>query len=434
MKISRFIIAFEREGLSFLYNTCTQSFFRISSIAYQYISKVIEGEIKITDLPEELLDFIKSRHCIDTDDEQSAHDFRVKMEYRKRFESFSGRRLSLVIAPTLACNFACPYCYEASLPVSIMSEEVEDNIIRFIKSYETICDELEICWEGGEPLIGFETIKSLFTKIEKEISLKIKGNVIVTNGYLLTPEICNYFYEKKLNLAQITIDGNPDTHNQSRILKSGDPTYDTIIQNIDMLTEMVPTCKVIVRTNIHNGNKHEYGDLYNRLTNHWKGKNVQISPVFVMNNDNCKVSCCSPQEKVEFYLHLQKEYNIKGFNVAPRLQIGRCSATAEHSYLIDPKGNLYKCWNDIGIERLCVGNVADGIKNNNLIAKYVVGSDKYSDSRCLGCKLFPICEGGCNRRRIDNRETGTDYSLCPFDEKGLCDRLYEYYKSKKYES
>lgn len=150
-----------------------------------------------------------------------------------------------------------------------------------------------------------------------------------------------------------------------------------------------------------------------------------------MANDNCKVSCCSPREKADFYLHLQKEYHFKRYNIIPKIQIGRCSATAEHSYIIDPKGNLYKCWNDIGIENLCIGNVSEGIKNNSLIAKYVVGSDKYSDFSCLNCKLFPICEGGCNRRRIDNRERGNSYNLCPFDEEGVCDRLYEYYKKRK---
>lgn len=38
--------------------------------------------------------------------------------------------------------------------------------------------------------------------------------------------------------------------------------------------------------------------------------------------------------------------------------------------------------------------------------------------------------GYSNRRRIDNRETGTDYNLCSFDEEGLCDILFEYYKMK----
>lgn len=431
MKISRFVIVFEREEKFFIYNTSTLAFFRINKTDYHNIIKVLSGQLSLDNLSEELLRFLENNHCIDTNDDQLAADFCVKMEYRKRFESFSGKTLALVIAPTLACNFACPYCYQSNLPLSMMTQEVEDNIIRFIKSYEAVCNKIEICWEGGEPLIGFETIKSLFRKIETNTSLKLNNHLIVTNGYLLTPEMCIFFKEKNLSLAQITIDGKPDTHNKSRILKSGEPTFDRIIQNIDMLTDIIPSCKVIVRTNIHNENKEEYGDLYTQLYHRWEGKNVKIIPAFVLANNNCKVSCCSPREKADFYLDLQKKYNINKFIGLPNIQTGRCSATVENSYIIDPQGNLYKCWNDIGREEYCIGNVADGIKNNNLIAKYVIGSDKYNDLSCLNCKLFPICEGGCNRHRIDNRELGTTYNLCPFDEKGLCDRLYEFYKSKK---
>ena len=151
----------------------------------------------------------------------------------------------------------------------------------------------------------------------------------------------------------------------------------------------------------------------------------------VLPNDNCKVSCCSPREKSEFSLFLQKKFHIGKLNNIPKLQTGRCSATAEHSYIIDPEGNLYKCWNDIGIEDYCIGNVKDGLKNNSLIANYIIGSDKYSDPECLKCKLFPICDGGCNKQRMDNVESGKHSVLCPFDETGVCDRLYDYYKTIK---
>lgn len=432
MKISNYVIVFEREGLYFLYNTSTQAFFRINDIDYQGITKVITGKMDITGLSEKFIDFLKVKHCIDTNNDKSAHDFCVKMEYRKRFESFSGRTLSLVIAPTLVCNFACPYCYQSNLPSFVMSEEVEEDIVRFIRSYEEVCDNLEICWEGGEPLIAFETIKSLYSKIETQTTLNIKGHAIVTNGYLRTPEICSFFKEKSLQSAQITIDGNPDTHNKSRVLKSGKPTYDTILRNIDMLTEEHPSCKVIVRTNIHNGNKDEYGSLYSELNMRWNGKNVHLSPAFVISNEECEVSCCSPREKSEFLLSLKNKFHTGKFCNVPELQTGRCSATAEHSYIIDPQGNLYKCWNDIGKEQYCVGNVKDGLNNNRLIATYVIGSDKYSDPECLKCKLFPICDGGCNKQRMDNVESGTHNILCPFDETGICDELYEYYKSMKH--
>ena len=75
-----------------------------------------------------------------------------------------------------------------------------------------------------------------------------------------------------------------------------------------------------------------------------------------------------------------------------------------------------------------VGNVSVGITNNTLIAKYMVGSDKYSDTECAKCSLFPICDGGCNRHRMDNAIHSTKYPLCPFTKDGVADYLYEHYK------
>ncbi|WP_305141279.1 radical SAM/SPASM domain-containing protein [uncultured Muribaculum sp.] len=351
------------------------------------------------------------------------------MEYLKRLKSFGGKTLSLVIAPTLACNFACPYCYEANLPLSLMDEKVENGIIDFINSFSSRCDSLEICWEGGEPLLGIDKIKSLLERIETKSSLPLTYHSIITNGYLLSEEMLNYFKTKNLNFVQITIDGKEATHNKSRILKNGGNSYERIINNIDMVTRVMPDCLVVVRTNVHEGNKDEFGSIYKDFCMRWEGKKVRLFPAFVMPNSNCKVSCCTPQDKTDFFLNLKRKEDIQSINFIPRHNVGSCSATSENSYVIAPDGYLYKCWNDIGIKDRSVGNVFDGVTNNTLIAKYMVGSDKYSDTQCISCSLFPICDGGCNRHRLDNEGQDVKYPLCPFTEEGVADYLYEHYKS-----
>lgn len=430
MKISIFSILFERNGTFFLYNTSTQSLLRIDKSTFLLLNSALKGEKEVSDFPESVIEYLKAKDFIDDSENHIINDFCTKMEYGKRYRSFSNKTLALVIAPTLTCNFACPYCYEANLPPTLMTEDVENGIIHFINSYNKTCDKLELCWEGGEPLIGFKNIQSLLKKIRTESLLTLIDHSIITNGYLLTSEICDYFSENDLNFAQITIDGNPETHNKSRILKSGEPTYDRILQNIDLLVQKIPKCTIVVRTNIHNGNKDEFGSLHNTLSQRWQKKeNVRIVPAFVQPNSNCKVTCCSPHDKTTFFLDLKRKHNIQKVNFIPKLKLGSCSATIENSYIVDPKGLLYKCWNDIGMNERCIGNVFDGIKNNTLIAKYIVGSDKYKDSDCLKCKLFPICDGGCNRQRMDNIENNTSYNLCPFNEEGICDYLYEHYKA-----
>lgn len=429
MKISNYVLLFERQGNHFVYNTQTLSLLKIDVELYKIIKEAKQTNC-FDQISPDIITFLKSKEIIDTINNNHAKDFIKKMEYNKRLKSFKGKTLSLAIAPTLACNFACPYCYEKNLPLTHMKKEVEDGIINFINSFKDQCDSLEICWEGGEPLLAFQQIQSLQNKINLHSLLPLTHQSIITNGYLLTENICEYFATTKLNFAQITIDGNATTHNKSRILKSGLPTYNKIMENIEMLSNILPSCLIVVRTNIHKENKNEFGILYKELKAKWIDRNIKLYPAFVQPNENCKVTCCTPKDKSEFYLNLKRNHDIKNINFVPKHKLGSCSATNENSYLIDPEGYLYKCWNDIGLTERRVGSVFEGITNNTLIAKYIIGSDKYTDSNCLSCSLFPICDGGCNRHRMDNIEQNTCYNLCPFDENGIEEYLYEYYKSK----
>lgn len=429
MKISKYVIPFQRDGRYFLYNTLDLSLSSIDKSLYELIKSIISNPATLKDVDKDFLDALQSKNLLDDDLDSNSKAFRVKMEYLKRLKSFGNKTLSLVIAPTLACNFACPYCYEANLPLSIMEEKVEDGIVNFINTFQNRCDSIEICWEGGEPLLGFERIKSLMSKIKSNSSLPVTYHSMITNGYLFSEEIIEYCSKMGLNFIQITIDGKEETHNKSRRLKNGGNSYGRIIRNIDRITENMPDALVVVRTNIHEGNKEEFASIYKELCQRWKNRRVRLFPAFVMQNSNCKVTCCSPQDKTDFFLNLKRKAHIENINFKPKHKVGSCSATSENSYIIAPDGSIYKCWTDIGIKDRSVGNVFDGITNNALIAQYMIGSDKYSDPKCLECSLFPICDGGCNRHRLDNAHQSTQYSLCPFTEEGISDYLYEHVKS-----
>ena len=431
MKVSKFTIPFVRNDEYFLYNTQSLSLIRVDQSCYNIIENSIANPNCLDELDNDTNALLLAKGMIDDNNDSFSKDFRVKMEYLKRLKSFGNRTLSLVIAPTLACNFACPYCYEANLPLTIMGEDIEDKIIDFINSFSKRCDSLEICWEGGEPLLGIDRIKSLLNKINTKSLLPLTYHSIITNGYLFSEDIAHYFSNANLNFIQITIDGQEATHNKSRILKNGGDSYNRIISNIDMITQILPKCLVVVRTNVHEGNKSEFGTIYKDFCKRWEQNNVRLFPAFVMPNTNCTVSCCTPQNKTEFFLNLKRNEGIDNINFVPRHCVGSCSATSENSYVIAPDGRLYKCWNDIGIIDRSVGDVSVGINNNTLVAQYMIGSDKYSDPKCTECSLFPICDGGCNRHRIDNAMQLTKYPLCPFTKDGVADYLYEHYKSCK---
>ena len=318
MKVSKFTIPFVRNNEYFLYNTQSLSLIRIDKPCYNIIENSISNPNCLDNLDSDAHALLLTKGMIDDNNDTHSKDFCIKMKYIKRLKSFGNRTLSLVIAPTLACNFACPYCYEANLPLSIMGGEVEDKIIDFINSFSKRCSSLEICWEGGEPLLGIARIKSLLNKIKTKSLLPLTYHSIITNGYLFSEEIAHYFSNANLNFVQITIDGQEDTHNKSRILKDGGNSYKRIISNIDMITQIIPKCLVVVRTNIHEGNKNEFGAIYKYFSKKWENDNVKLFPAFVMPNANCKVSCCTPQNKTDFFLSLKRNEGIDNINFVPR--------------------------------------------------------------------------------------------------------------------
>lgn len=70
-----------------------------------------------------------------------------------------------------------------------------------------------------------------------------------------------------------------------------------------------------------------------------------------------------------------------------------------------------------------IGTLEDGITNFDIAERYLLSSDKFSDEKCLGCRLFPICTGGCNKYRMDKNYKTND--ICPISEDMLPKFLVE---------
>lgn len=132
---------------------------------------------------------------------------------------FSGNSIGLTIAPTMKCNFRCPYCYEKGRNLATMSIETIQKTKNFISSLKKTYNNLSVTWYGGEPLLALPIIKELM-----ELSIKVFGsqNVhssLISNGYLMTQQSVKTMKELSIDHIQITIDGPPEIHNQRRCLK-----------------------------------------------------------------------------------------------------------------------------------------------------------------------------------------------------------------------
>ncbi|MBS6508430.1 MAG: radical SAM/SPASM domain Clo7bot peptide maturase [Paraclostridium bifermentans] len=340
------------------------------------------------------------------------------IKYRNYSGKFSKGGLGLVIAPTLACNFACPYCYETPKP-GMISKEVQDSLIKLVEENAKRKKNISITWYGGEPLLAKDIIAD-FSKQVIEITEREGvhySSFIVTNGYLIDDETVQMFKDYRINGAQITIDGPPSIHNQRRILKnSKDETFDKIVDNVKKLIDGGIT-NVAIRINIDKTNIDHIEELLQILEKKGlKGANISLGHVSAY-TDACSSiasNCLSIKEYAEEDSKYQKVLFERGYKVAgvypyyPSIKANYCCADNTGAYVIDPEGYMYKCWNDIGNIDRAVGNVAKlnektEEKMHAMNMDYIMWSP-FENEKCIECEILPICMGGCPYNGLINND------------------------------
>ncbi len=411
----------------FIYNSRTNSFLKISERLFHNLKECKNNPNLIKTIDKKILKALQNSHVFVSNNEDD--NFYIQRKFLKYHKCFSKSNFGIVIAPTMACNFACPYCYESDLATNTMSKEVQNKLLEYIESNSRF-GSLSLCWHGGEPLLAFDTMIDILNKIKRSKKIKLDSHNLVTNGFLLDKEKCNELKEHNLDSVQITIDGLPDTHNKSRKHKSGIPTFNIIVENIDILTEIIPECHVKIRINLHKENEKDFHQLYSMLSKRWEHKNLSIHMAIVADHGGCKVKCLKHKERITFFKNLHFKYGIKDvkFYLEPK-DIG-CTADYINSFVVGPSGELYKCWVDLGKEDRIVGNIFSDEYNYSILSEYMVGTDMFNDSKCKECTLFPVCDGGCSLFRYEHKLNGTDYDVCPINFEDLPKLLEMHYEQE----
>ncbi len=310
------------------------------------------------------------------------------------------KTISFTIAPTLACNFKCIYCYEEGHRYNTMSEEVIDSTISFIKkkvSKET--KHISVAWYGGEPLLAPQIIEKITNEIRK--TGMEYNSVIVTNGYFLDEKMAIFLKSMGVNHAQVTLDGPPDIHDKRRVNSSGGENFFRIIKNCKSACKHL---SITIRINVDKENMESIDEIFKYLDQYeLQGKiAVYIAAVDNSNGTCVSSSCVNDFEFSEIEVDFMKRNFDKGYlcvNLA-RFNPSICGAVSNNSYVIDPLGNLYKCWNEIGRIENSVGNVWGDVKKEISYRWNSYNPEFYSE--CKTCKVYPICMGGCPYKNIVN--------------------------------
>jgi len=411
----------------FLYNARTNGFIRLDETTYEYLTTLQELRygISLQGIDTEMSEILLRMKVLVDDFEDD--NFVIQKKFLKYHENFDTTSLGVIIVPTLSCNFACPYCYEHNQPDTIMNDDTIRDTIRFIKGFKK-ADDLNLCWHGGEPLVAKNAIFKLLHELQKS-DLRTTTHSLVTNGYLLDYDTCVKLRDYNLTFLQITIDGMPETHNKTRIHKSGHSTFEKIVSNIETFFDINPECLVLIRVNVHEGNKDEFPLLCNYLTARWgKNKKYIIALQYVDDRGGCKVKCLKHRERIKYVTELHKNCEIDLSQFYPSFRLGGCSADHVNTFIIGTDGELYKCWVEVGQKDKVIGHINEPTLNLSRLSEFIVGSDMFNDEKCVSCQLLPICDGGCELYRINSKVDGSPYDICPYaveDIPLLLDTFYE---------
>lgn len=406
----------------YLYNSYTNGLIKLDNDFFLDLKKISEQKESIEDLlsllSEEEINYLKDNYILVEDDERLVEI----MHHQSLSRLYSKKHIVLTIAPTQSCNFNCVYCFEHSRKSEGISDETEEAIIAYLtkNKEEDGLESIDLTWYGGEPLLQVKRLISMGTKIN-DLGLYISEQELITNGYFFTVEVVKKLIDIKVSCVQITLDGFKDTHDIRRPLLNGKGTFDTIIKNLDAFynSEYKDLLTVAIRVNVDKRNYTKFIDIYNWLKSRYNSEKLIVYPgiIFLDETNTDSPICLSRNKVTDIFLDLYKRYNVITEELYPDDINVECLVRSPYSMLIGSKGEIYKCYEDLGNKDLIVGNINnDEIwSNHSLIAKYAVGIDHYQDKKCRECSYLPICRGGCPLRRLENKYMGKSNDCCtPF--------------------
>ncbi|MDE5930443.1 MAG: SPASM domain-containing protein [Muribaculaceae bacterium] len=411
MELSIYTYLFKDSGKFYMYNSEVNFFSEISDELY----KVLKNR-SWQELPAEVLKELTDRKILVKSTEKYNHYNSQKLLFNAR--KYDSTRLSLVLVPTTACNFDCPYCFEPKANPKMMDAEVINQVRDFVKSFKE-AKSLSLTWYGGEPLLAFEQIKKLYGMLTEEDMPKISSHSIVTNGYLFNQEVIDFFKATELKSIQITLDGTEQRHNTTRCLKGcGEPTFDVILRNIDNILRELNDAYLSIRVNIDRTNYKEYIELLRYFKNKYPdNKHLSVYPGLIRaeTEDGKSLNCdCFSCEDI---FELNQLVRAEGHDVRlfPKKESRGCMVHSLNSYIIGPEGELYKCWNDVSDPELTIGNISTvKLNGSSRLLDFMTETTPFNPE-CRNCHVFPVCGGGCAYYRLRNYREGASFAVCsPF--------------------
>jgi len=361
-------------------------------------------------------------------------------EYRNEQARFLATRTGrdtfrVTIAPTMACNMRCSYCFQRDVArTQTMTPAMQEGALEFIRRMAAGSRLLVVQWFGGEPLLAYDQILSMSKDLRRFCAEQGIGYYaeMLTNGTLLTPRIIESFAGIALKAVQIPLDGDPGTY-AARKGMGADRARDFhrfLAENLQALVDV--TGSVTIRVNVDRDNPEGGRDVVRMFRDQGcRDPRIDFRLGFLNTSrgmvDCIPHDCFLPSEfsrlEVDFLHFLAAEgYRVYG---APTRRNFPCAAPLSHACTIDPLGGVGKCVPAIGtgqsvFARIHPGDIDRTMREFSARPLPYAAFDPFESGPCRGCQLLPLCLGSCPKLH-----EGDGPFSCSMKE-GLLDRLCFY--------
>jgi uncharacterized protein len=359
------------------------------------------------------------------------------LERHYRAARFDAGRMTLTIAPTLACNFGCDYCFQgAEKPAASMGQEVQDALVGFVQAALPGLRRIHVAWYGGEPLLRPQLVAAISDRLIAACDAAgvVYDAMIVTNGWLLDGAQAEALVARRVKSAQVTVDGLA-VHDERRVLLSGGATLARIEQNLVEVVTGTPL-GVNVRVNVDRRNVGELDALLERFVALGLARRpnfaVGFAPVEAI-TPGCHGVTGHTMGKEEYAAAEARlgrrawELGLCPLPYPPRFR-GICGAVKPKGLVVLPDGGIHKCWDTVNLPGHAVGSVFDpeGFARGGAAARWLAWTP-FGEGACRQCRLLPSCAGSCAYKFLHEEHTRGEAARlpCPSWKYNLNERLVQ---------
>lgn len=345
---------------------------------------------------------------------------------------------SFFFIPAYTCNLRCPYCFQSpemhvgkGVYATVMTSERVDDAFRVIDRFDrpgAVAHHLDL--SPGSPdgaaksgrgklgLFGGEPLQAATRDVVRYIyeQARTRGLVIeaITNGVQLDL-FADLLGPDGLAELQITLDGMPDLHDRRRIGPRFRQTFYLIADNIDRA--LAAGVRVTVRINVDRSNADHLAkldDLF--LDRGWSEHPAFAAGAAVVTGEGKHEELLSQADLVELTSALHSErsscvssYESYAEGVLARALAGRypfhrvTTCAAETGMLMfDPRGDLYGCWDEVGLADRRIGRYTDGVLQlDEEVARGWLSRFPGAIEQCSRCPYALIHTSGCGKHAYD---------------------------------